>query len=252
MDSLDTLTPVEYIDGVFVKRDDYFKIAGVCGGKARTCFALARGGCGLVTAGSRQSPQVNIVAHIAKYLGIGSRLHVPCGKLTPELEDAKLVGANIIQHSPGYNSVIISRAKKDALDMGWINIPFGMECKEAVLQTAKQVKNIPKGVKRIIVPVGSGMSLAGILHGLRREDRNIPVLGIKIGADPIRRLDMYAPIFWGVMVQLVDCGYDYHKSIKGVLGDIILDPIYEAKCLQFLKYGDLFWIVGIRKTVGAV
>ena len=58
-------TPLQQVGNFLVKRDDLFEIAGVCGGKARTCWAMSQGAPGLVTAGSRSSPQANIVAHVA-------------------------------------------------------------------------------------------------------------------------------------------------------------------------------------------
>jgi len=184
----DDLTPIEEGDGIWLKRDDLYETAGVKGGKARSCWHLAHGAKGLVTAGSRESPQVNIVAHIAAELGIGCRCHVPSGPLLPEVEAAKRVGADIVQHRPGYNSVIKARARSDARSRGWREIPFGMECDEAIEQTALQVKKIPKEVERIVVPVGSGMSLAGILHGLYRNKLNLPVL-VSLSA-PIQRSDL--------------------------------------------------------------
>ncbi len=244
----DYLTPVEKVDGIFIKREDKFQVAEVCGGKARTCWFLSQGARGLVTAGSRQSPQANIVAHIAKELKIPCRIHTPTGQLSPELIDAREYGAEIIQHKAGYNNVIIARAREDAINRGWINIPFGMECQEAVEQTRKQVKNISSEIKRIVVTVGSGMSLSGILWGLIDNNLQIPVLGIVVGANPTKRLNRYAPLFWRRMVTLANCGIDYHTNVKGRIGDINLDSVYEAKCLPYINTGDLFWIIGLRKT----
>ena len=243
----DYLTPVDKIGSVYVKRDDLFEVAGVRGGKARTCWALAQGAKGLVTAGARQSPQVPIVAAIAKHLGIPCYIHIPYGINTPTVVQAIQDGAKMMRHRPGYNTVIISRARDYAMDMSYTYIPFGMECTEAVNQTLVQTNNIPKGVKRIVVPVGSGMTLAGILTGLVANGMKVPVLGIIVGASPLKRLRAYAPLFWHTMVTLADSGIGYHKAVDGArLGNILLDPIYEAKCLPFLKEGDLFWIVGRR------
>jgi len=86
-------TPVQQVDDYFLKRDDLFEVAGVRGGKARTCWSLAQGAVGLVTAGSRSSPQVNIVAHIARDLGIPCRVHTPEGEPSPEVADAVTCGA---------------------------------------------------------------------------------------------------------------------------------------------------------------
>lgn len=246
---IEEITPIEQHGGFNVKRDDLFDVNGVNGGKVRTCFQLARGAKGLVTAGSRQSPQVNIVAQVAKHLGIPCRVHTPEGELSPEVIAAKEAGATVIQHKAGYNNVIISRARKDAEETGFREIPFGMECVEAVKMTSIQTQNIPQDTKRIVMPVGSGMSLAGVLSGLKQRKMNVPVLGIVVGADPSKRLDKYAPKNWRNMVTLVTSDLDYHDHAKQKhLGDLRLDEVYEAKCLEFLEPGDLLWVVGIRQT----
>ncbi|KKK60758.1 hypothetical protein LCGC14_3021180, partial [marine sediment metagenome] len=41
---------------------------------------------------------------------------------------------------------------------------------------------------------------------------------------------------------------DYHTNVDAKIGGIKLDAVYEAKCIPFLEPGDLFWIVGIRRT----
>ena len=244
----DGISPIQKHKDIYLKREDLFSVAGIRGAKARTCWHLSQGAKGLVSAGSRQSPQANIVAQIAKNLNIPCHIHTPEGELSAELIDAKMTGAKIVQHKAGYNNVIIARAREDSQKTGWTNIPFGMECKEAISQTMAQVKNIPPEVKRIVIPVGSGMNLAGLLCGLKEENLNIPVLGVKVGADPTKRLNKYAPSGWRNMVKIVDCGIDYHKQVKGEINGIILDPIYEAKCLPYLEKGDLFWIIGVRKS----
>ena len=249
IDGAADLTPVERVGDLWVKRDDLFEIGGVRGGKVRSCWRLSQGADGLVTAGSRASPQVNIVAHIAAHLGIPCRVHTPQGELSPEVAAARDKGAEVVQHKAGYNSVIVARAKADAQRSGWREIPFGMECREAVEETAAQVRNIPADVARIVMPVGSGMSLSGVLHGLLHFGRKIPVLGVVVGADPEKRLDQWAPSFWREMVTLVRSPLDYHAEVKeNRIGGITVDPIYEAKVLPYLEPGDLFWMVGIRQT----
>lgn len=243
------LTPIERVGAFFLKRDDLFCVGGVRGGKVRTCWSLSQGAKGLITAGSRMSPQVNIVSHIAGRLGLPCRVHTPEGELSPEVLSAKNTGAEVVQHNAGYNSVIISRAQDDAKERGWTEIPFGMECQAAVDATRKQVANIPKDVKRILMVVGSGMSLSGVLHGLNDFGLKIPVVGISVGADPEERLNTYAPKNWREMVTIIKCPIDYHDDADGnIIGDVIVDPIYEGKCLPYLEAGDLFWIVGVRET----
>jgi 1-aminocyclopropane-1-carboxylate deaminase/D-cysteine desulfhydrase-like pyridoxal-dependent ACC family enzyme len=247
------LTPLQQVSNFLVKRDDLFEIAGVRGGKARTCWAMGQGAPGLVTAGHRSSPQANIVAHVAKALGVPCRVHVPKGKLGSELEAAQAAGAVVIPHFPGHTTVINRQARDDASARGWRVIPFGMECDEAVEQTATQARltvaqmyNQGARARRVVVPVGSGMSLAGILHGLAQTDFTVPVVGVVVGAWPAKRLDKWAPN-WRNRCQLVRTGIGFKKKAPvHRLGDIELDPIFEAKCLPFLRPDDLFWIVGIR------
>jgi DNA modification methylase len=254
VDDPSALTPIETHGGYLVKRDDLFAVNGSRGGKVRSCLVLMTQPdvVGVVTAGSRHSPQVNIVATIAGRLGLPCRVHVPSGDMTPELTAATAAGAELIQHNPGYNNVIIKRARDDAEALGWLNIPFGMECPEAVLQTANQTAHLGTVTPtRIVVPVGSGMSLAGILTGMATRNNQTPVVGVVVGADPTERLDAYAPSRWRDMITLVESGYDYAEHHPApFLGDLDLDPVYEAKCLPHLQPGDLLWVVGRRETAG--
>jgi 1-aminocyclopropane-1-carboxylate deaminase/D-cysteine desulfhydrase-like pyridoxal-dependent ACC family enzyme len=253
-------TPIERHGGYLVKRDDTFEVGGSRGGKVRTCAVLVRnaleaGAPGVVTAGSRHSPQVNIVATLAHQAGLPCRVHVPAAKggHTPELAAAAALGAEVIEHRPGYNSVIVSRAHADAQALGWAEVPFGMEHREAVRQTASQVASIRdlgarRWPHRIVVPVGSGMSCAGILTGLAGQGLTIPVLGVQVGADPRKRLARYAPgLEW--RLELVPALQPYQAEAEyNALGSLDLDPIYEGKCLPFLRPGDLLWVVGKRAS----
>ena len=246
------LTPVEthnYRGGtIYVKRDDLYVIAGVAGGKARTCWFLAQGARGLVTAASRVSPQTTTVAFIARHLGIPARIHTPTGIWSADLRAAGKAGAEIIQHKAGYNSVICARAHADALERGWTEIPFGMECAEAVKQTSQQVANFPVDATKLVTAVGSGMSLAGILEGRRHYGLSFKVTGITVGADPTNRLDKYAPEDWREIVELIPSPAPYHSPHFCSLHNIVLDPLYEAKALIHARPGDLCWIVGVRES----
>ena len=241
------LTPVEEHAGVWVKRDDLFEPfgRGVRGGKVRACLQLSEGAIGLVTASSRVSPQAECVARVAELRGIPARIHVPQGPETRELAAAVAAGAEIVMWRPGHNSVIVARARQDAATRGWALVPFGMECAEAVAATRRQTANLPS-CTRVVVPVGSGMSLAGILWGLLDREMYVPVLGIRVGADPSRRLDRWAPPVWWAWVRMVEPAAGYHHPVDASLGGLALDPYYEAKCVPYLRPGDLFWVVGRR------
>ena len=149
------LTPVEFVNGFFLKRDDLFTISDVHGGKARSAgfliqYAISMGFTNIVTAGSRHSPQVEIVGSICREYGLDFTAFVPQGELS---EDIISLGdfATISQVPFGRDSVIKSKAKAYAYQHSAFLIPFGMECVEAVYQTASQVANIPDDVKRVVL-----------------------------------------------------------------------------------------------------
>lgn len=259
------LTPIEVVGGVMLKRDDLYTLAGIRGGKVRACHHLATHGpepCeGLITASARKSPQAQIVARLAHRLGVPARCHMPTGPLTEEMEDMVAHGAELVQHPAGYNNVIIARARADhAAHPTWRHIPFGMEHPAAMGCTRAQARGLakqfgapgaPPRPRRVVVCVGSGMSAAGILHGLRDIGwGGMPVVGIRVGADPTKRLDRFGPFAWHEQMRLVDVTPEvpYHTAVEARIGDIVLDPHYEAKCLEFVRRGDLFWVVGIRTT----
>lgn len=251
-------TPWEKHEDIWLKRDDLYEQAGVRGGKVRTCWHLATSGreAGdhtLVTAGARSSPQVNIVAHVARELGMGCIAYCPRGKLTPELEAAENAGAEIRRCAAGYNSVIRAAARTHCeAEAGCTHIPFGMECGEAVRRTAGQVLGLPTGINTLHVPVGSGMSLAGILHGLELLERDRQprhIVGVCVGADPDRRLDAWAPALWRFEAQLVRSRHAYDQHVAAQLDGVLLDPVYEAKVKELLLPGDALWVVGVRQTL---
>lgn len=251
------LTPVQKVGEIYVKRDDLYEYAGVRGGKVRSCrgivedYILKNGSkpAGLVTGGSRSSPQGEIVAHIGMELGIPVHLHLPQGSLPDVLKKLEGDNVKIFQHFPGFNHVLSHRASTDAKNSGFLEIPFGMISEISVKETSRQVANIPfSKIKRIVVPVGSGVTLSGILWGLEKLGKKVPVLGVVVGADPELTLDTLAPKDWRERVVLKKASVDYHKKVDAHIGDIQLDPVYEGKTFAFLENGDLLWVVGLRKS----
>lgn len=251
-------TPIEWLKDrqLWLKRDDLFQLAGVRGGKVRSCWRLATASTPklLVTASSRHSPQMTIVARIAQRLGVPAHCHIPTGDDTPETLEALEVGAQLVRHKPGYNSVIIKRALDDAKEHGGTNIPFGMKCREAVEETALQVDNLPGDyeMRRIVVPVGSAISLAGVLTGIqqyRPDLGKVKVIGIQVGAAIEDTMDKLAPFGWRTMCTVLRAREPYHTAAQYTsVGPVVVDPHYEGKAVGFLEPGDLFWIVGIRRS----
>lgn len=251
---LDGLTPVKYYEkeGIWLKHDDEFKVCGVAGGKSRSAYQviqqlLEKGHSTIVTAGSRQSPQCEIVSYICEELGVDCKLFMPFGGDTSVIQHIKgNPHTEVIRVRPGYNNIIVARAREYALNRGCGYVPFGMECAENVEITSKQVLNIPKDCKRVVAPVGSGMSISSIITGMYNNNIDKPILGVRVGKDPIRTIEKYAQGIDFMDVSLVPSSVDYHTSVEEYVGDYQLDPIYEGKCKEFLEPGDCLWVVGRR------
>jgi hypothetical protein len=238
------ITPVEEHDGILVKREDAWSLGGASGAKARAVIEAAAGRAGIITAGSRISPQLERAALAARALGIPARLHTGSGGETCETACAAAAGAIVLRHNPARLSVIKARFRADTAALpGWASIGYGMDHPAYLRQVAEQAASLP-ACERLVVPVGSGMTLAGILGGLPRA---VPVLGVRVGGDPAPCLDRHAP-GWRDMVRLAASPYAYADRAPNVLGGLALDPLYEAKCLPYLQSGDLLWTVGIRSS----
>lgn len=250
------MTEVELRSGVYLARDDLYEVGGEYGGKARTCAAIAVGAVGLTTAGHRASPQVAIVAGVARAMGIPCRVFIPEGPGTPETVAALERGAEVVRVSPGYTGVIARRAADDAKTRGWTYVPFGMEHPAAVELTAHafDAMHLPDpdlagpDIRRIVSVVGSGMTLSGLLYGMERRYVTVPVVGIVVGADPRKRLDHWAPPWWRQQVTLLSSDVPYEVGVDESWDGVRLDPHYEAKVVPFLEPGDLFWVTGIRAS----
>lgn len=249
------ITPVEFYEkeGIWLKRDDLFSVCGVKGGKSRAAYQviqqlLEQGYKTMVTAGSRQSPQCEIVSYICEDLGIDCKLFMPNGDPTSVIKHIEENShSEIIRVKPGYNNVIIARAREFAEHLGYGYIPFGMECEENVEVTSKQTVNLPVDkMKRLVIPVGSGMSFSSIVTGLTRQGVDIPILGVRVGKDPEKIINQYAEGIDFVDYEIVDSKVGYHTPVEAYVGDYQLDPIYEAKCREFLQEGDCLWVVGKR------
>lgn len=252
------MTPIEYVDGFYFKRDDMFEVCGVKGGKSRAAYqlitqAIEQGYKTIVTAGSRMSPQCEIVSAICNDLSLSCHLFMPQGKDTSVLENIKNNTSAIVHRCKvGYNSVICYEANKWASENKAFYVPFGMECVENIEITKHEVQNIPKEVKRIIVPCGSGMSMISVIKGLEyygMTDKK--VVAIQVGKDPTKNLKKFLgdknSLFNTLNYEIKKSQLDYHeKPIQTTFCGIELDPIYEAKCVPFLRKGDLLWIVGKR------
>jgi 1-aminocyclopropane-1-carboxylate deaminase/D-cysteine desulfhydrase-like pyridoxal-dependent ACC family enzyme len=250
LDCLFEQTPIQRYEplGIWLKREDLFSIAGVNGGKVRPCWYLATAGIedgrdGVATTGGRRSPQIVIASRIAQKLGVPCHVHIPNGPETPEISYSLAAGATLHRYKNGRPTYVAKQAREDAEKNNLVLLGAGSHV--AVFFTRTQLDRLPD-CERIVIPVGSAMNVSGLLWGLRDLELDIPVLGVMSGMNPNGNLKKFAPEGWEKQLKLVPSGEKYAKEVDASIGAVKLDPIYEAKCVNFLRPGDLFWIIGIR------
>ena len=254
--TLNELTPIERVGNLWLKREDKFEFAGCNGSKVRGALyiienAMKMGYKDFVSVGSRFSPQCEIISNICEFLNLKCYLFMPNAfKDTSIIQNIKNnKNTTLIRDlkQGAYTNVLIARAKKFADENNYYFINFGMDMPETIEIIQEQVRNIPKDVKRIVMPIGSGINFCSVVCGLKKYNRNIKVLGVRVGRDPMKLINTYCPLFSFSEHQIIQSEYSYETQLNEKIGDIILDPIYESKCFKYLKDDDLFWIVGHRK-----
>jgi 1-aminocyclopropane-1-carboxylate deaminase/D-cysteine desulfhydrase-like pyridoxal-dependent ACC family enzyme len=269
------LTPVERHGGIYYKRDDLYTPFGadsVNGGKVRQSIALiaeqidairSRHNGTIISQTSVDSPQGAIIACVAKEFGL--RAIICLGGAKPETIDrhvqmrlAKHYGAEIrVVAGLGYPAVINARIKEIVQKEGFFNIGFGMNVassERALLETTQnQVRNLPDKLDVLVIPVGSGLQMAGILRGVQEHKKSISrIIGVQVGASRQKVIDQHMARV-GVKYELIPSWIPYAKHVKQSFDGEELDEIYEAKAHLWMsenikseKQKIAFWIIGKR------
>lgn len=237
------LNLIEQYDNMYVLRLDKRETYGLYGDKVRIAYEISKGQNGIVTCGSRESIQTVAFAEACDILNIPCDIHIPKGKDTESILRLQSTNCNIIREKVGYNNVLNAHARDNAKTKGYKFIQLGMLCDEAYKLIGQNVNLIMpyiNNIKRIVIPVGSGTTLIGIVKALQKYNINIPVVGIMCGMDATKNI--LSNIDYE-NITLVKSNVSYHKKEKTWFYDIILNPIYEAKCVPYLQDNDLFYIV---------
>lgn len=279
---LDKITPVEYLDGLYIKRDDKFipfKDVKVNGTKLRQCAYLLlknldKAKNGVLTCCSIHSPQGLIVTALCRYLGIKSTVFY--GGTTEDRLDIlpipqkiKQIGGNIeIVTKIGRLSVLNSKARKRQSETNEFIVEHGMDLMNNIDcfldSVANQVQNLPDNLDNLIITCGSAITTTGILYGLKlfnKKVENIFVVGVapnrieRINSN-LNKLENKLDIkLSDIQYQYVDLfntkGFRYEKKEFAKHSDIIFHPNYEAKTYNWLKDNidyknekTCLWVVG--------
>jgi 1-aminocyclopropane-1-carboxylate deaminase/D-cysteine desulfhydrase-like pyridoxal-dependent ACC family enzyme/Fe-S-cluster containining protein len=279
------LTPIEYVNNMYFKREDYYKpfedLKDLGGSKVRQLQMFIESKIndnkfpykGIMTYSQVTSIQSLIVAKIAHDFGIPCviGIGVKNDKLTKSIEDnnvlnlSKEFDAEIISLSGiGYNNVLESVAKDYSEKHNLFLVNFGINSENDIYGVIRgiafQVQNLPDDLDNLIVPCGSGVSLAAILVGLKLFNKKVKrVIGIQIsGYDRRKEINKIISKF-NIKPNyefFIDKTYSYNKKVEYLVSDNFdLSKVYESKAFEFLQKNKtllnitdnektLFWVIG--------
>lgn len=184
-------TPVERRAGMLVKRDD-LSTPSLGGNKARGLqFLLAnvRAGERILTVGSTGSTHALAVAHFGRQLGASTHVITwPQESHSVATATAHRLAslASVTKARSPVDAFIRAAARRLRSDVRWIpaggSSPLGaMGHVEAALELVQQLRQGGHAIPdTIVVPLGTGGTVAGLLVGLRMAGVSTRVLGVRV------------------------------------------------------------------------
>lgn len=280
----DDPTPWEMRGGRRYKREDYYRNEyGVNGAKYRLARwmmerARAQGYDHVVSAQSVLSPQSSIVATLAEELGMACTLCYGASKATtamrhPNVAIAAQAGAHFdFSCRVAYNGTLQPHGARVAEELGAWQMPYAItpgpqDLEEALAVGGAQARNLPRAMRYLVIPFGSGNTASGILYGLHKwgtkDLEDILLVGIgpdrfawledrlrSVGAHDVLRMVRHVPLHpWFAR---------YADTMPETEDGITFHPTYEGKVVRYLNsvaplwrpwsarvpYELGFWIVG--------
>lgn len=161
-------------DGVYVVRDDLFP----GGTKARFLPILYCGADEVVYASPAEGGAQTALAHTAA--AIGKRATIFVAKRAaphPRALEAKRLGAKVLQVTPGYLSVVQSRARKYCAATGARLAPFGVDMPEAIEVIAAAARETGLEPDEVWCASGSGVLMRGLAQAWPGAQRHSVQVG---------------------------------------------------------------------------
>ena len=276
------LTPVDFREGLYWKRDDLYKPFGdyhVNGGKVRQALQLFetkiddiknKHNNGVITAASVHSPQSANIGKVAQKYGVACIAAVGGTKpenldILPMMRLTRYYGTEIrIVAGHGMTAVIHARMRDIAEETGYLPIEMGelMETnpKEIFETTAEQVENIPDELDNLIIPTGVAIQTTGILIGLKRYNKKVKrIVCVCVGPTREKKVAGYFKDVYEDSVEnyhpleMVAHKAPYSKSFNFEIEGEYMDDIYEGKAYDWLLKNidyhnekTMMWLVGKR------
>lgn len=252
------LTRIQSFGGWWAKREDEACATTPdmpSGSKVRQYAAMAKAQPGqpMLVGCSADSAMQVYVAAAAKAAGVPAIVYTAKRRQrSAATQYAIAMGAEVNEVGPGgYLSVLRARARDRARQLGGC---VRWDPAAAFADASAQAANLPIGTRRVVVPTGSGLTCAGVLHGLAAAGWRGKVLAVCVSAMASRGAIMELvekrrakANLRRITLECVACALDYGEPLAAVLPDgTPLDPYYAAKALHFVKQGDVLWVPGLR------
>ena len=218
--------------GIVVVRDDLFP----GGTKARFIGKLFEGEREAVYASPPEGGAQTALAFTAKAMGRRATIFV-AQRATPHprtLEAARL-GAKVVPVSPGYLTVVQSRAREYCRNTGAFLIPFGADCPEAVEIIAAAAHMTGQQPDEVWCAAGSGVLARGLALAWPKARRHVVQIGRELSPKDVAGATIHVhPRKFGERAMTA--------------APFPADPHYDAKawefCLAKRRGGNvLFWNV---------
>lgn len=227
------LVPVmEMHRGVMVIRDDMFP----GGTKARFIGKLFQGVSEAVYATPPEGGAQTALALTAKKMGRKATLFV-AERAKPHARtlEASRLGAKVIPVSPGYMTVVQSRAREYCRETGAFLIPFGVDFPEAIATIADAARATGADPDEVWCASGSGVLARGLAMAWPKARRHVVQVGRELSPRDIA----------GATIHIHPKKFGETASIKPPFPS---DPHYDAKawevCMAKRGPGEvLFWNV---------
>jgi len=282
---IQTLNRVSDLMGrhVTVKRDDLLPEAGG-GNKVRKLDRIYRdyeyrGVNAVVTTGGTDSNHCRVAAILCAQRGWPCTLVMHASEVSyaSNLEIAKFVGAKVKCVKPDSISTVMEESLRELHEQGLEpaylsgggHEPLGISAySDAVVELARQMTSPPD---LVVVPCGTGGTLAGISMGLARVGWHTNALGISVArsqerashvvAEAIAESNQGVPVGsstnWMVSDAYVDGGYarfgpatlDWVRRV-GIMEGLLLDPVYTGKAFRgMMESKGHQWVEGAESVL---
>lgn len=218
--------------GVMVIRDDMFP----GGTKARFIGKLFDGVSEAVYATPPEGGAQTALALTAKRMGRKATLFV-AERAKPHARtlEASRLGAKVIPVSPGYMTVVQSRAREYCRETGAFLIPFGVDFPEAILIIAEAARATGLDPDEVWCASGSGVLVRGLAMAWPKARRHVVQVGREVSPRDVA----------GATIHVHPKKFGETASVKPPFPS---DPHYDAKaweiCMAKRGPGNvLFWNV---------